>query len=148
MHMDAFASESQRPSPLKHPTRIRSHALPTRLTRTSARKRPSAASCREPAKRYVMNDKGGACWRVRVCKKDFEHSIVDADDNLTMLTVAAERQQNRNGVEGYTPSTPFPYCSSLKPTRQMRHSSYVQIIPHGSFPTVGKGVIGNPITPF
>ena len=100
------------------------------------------------SKRYVMSDKGGACWRVRICKKDFEHSIVDADDNLTMLTVAAERQQNRNEVEGYTPSTPFLYCSSLKPTRQMRHSSYVQIIPHGSFPTVGKGVIGNPITPF
>lgn len=22
-----------------------------------------------------MSDKGGACWRVRICKKDFEHSI-------------------------------------------------------------------------
>ena len=26
-----------------------------------------------------------------ICKKDSEHSIVNADDNLTMLTVAAER---------------------------------------------------------
>lgn len=32
--------------------------------------------------------RAGMC---HICKKDSEHSIVNADDNLTMLTVAAER---------------------------------------------------------
>ena len=61
--------------------------------------------------------RAGAC---HICKKGSRHNIVDADNNLTMPTVAAERQLNRNGVEGYTPSTPFLYCFSLKPARQMR----------------------------